>query len=528
MAEAQLPATGAAASTAAAAGQVALPRTAADVTAPATGVVMHPAYAKAVGRLAYVWGWPMVNMLNRSAAITQAPKPGRLNGVLPVAPRGQVGMLADYIDPGQTFVTCPNQDVVYGLGFFSLDEEPVVAQVPDFGDRFWVYALYDARTDQFAELGKPYKTKPGFYLLVGPNWKGDKPAGIEAVIRSSTALANAIPRVFMDDTPEDRKAIQSAINQIVFYPLKDFDGKMKTQDWAQAPAIPGPKSEGGGETKWVVPEKFFDQLGTVLDTVAPLPGEEALYGQFRVLLDAAAKDPAIKKALVEAAVETEREVIEPFFAWKRNGRPAGNGWNRSTNNARFGHDYYNRTGTAKSNMFDNKPTETQYFYTDDDSAGARLDGTHSYEVTLRARPGAAGQRLLVDDPLQQRALLPPERPEALLARHQEQAPPEGRRRLADAVRRGAVAGCRQGVELAARADRPLLALHPRLLGPAGHSRRLVAAADHSASQVRARRRVETSQRATIASAQLVTADGAGAPLHRSVGRAATVGAQAWR
>ena len=88
----------------------------AEVTAPATGVVMHPEYAKAIGRMAYVWGWPMVNQINRRAAITQAPEPGRLNGVLPVAPRGQIGMLSDYIDPGQTFVTCPNQDVVYGLG----------------------------------------------------------------------------------------------------------------------------------------------------------------------------------------------------------------------------------------------------------------------------------------------------------------------------------------------------------------------------------------------------------------------------
>ena len=145
-----------------------------------------------------------------------------------------------------------------------------------------------------------------------------------------------------------------------------------------------------------MPEKFFDQLGTVLDTVPPLPGEEALYGQFRVLLDAAAKDPAIKKALVEAAVETEREVIEPFFEWKRNGRPAGNGWNRSTNNARFGYDYYNRTGTAKSNMFDNKPTETQYFYTDDDSAGARLDGNQQLRGDAsrpaRSRRSAASGR----------------------------------------------------------------------------------------------------------------------------------------
>lgn len=364
--------------------EVPFPADAEAVTRAATGVVMHPEYAKAVGRMAYIWGWPMVNQINRRAAITQAPIPGRLNGVLPVAPRGQVAMLADYIDPGQNFVTCPNQDVVYGLGFFALDEEPVVIQVPDFGDRFWVYALYDGRTDQFAKVGKPYGSKPGFYLLAGANWKGDVPAGIETVIRCSTSLANAIPRVFMDDTAEDRTAIQSVINQIVAYPLGDFDGQFRTTDWKAAPAIPGPKSEDGGETKWVVPEKFFDQLGAVLDSVPPLPGEEALYGQFRVLLDARVKDTAIRAALDEAAIETERDVIGLFFKWKHNGRPAGNGWNRSTNNARFGVDYFNRTGTAKSNMFDNKPDETQYFYTDDDSSGAPLDGGKSYHVTFAA------------------------------------------------------------------------------------------------------------------------------------------------
>lgn len=89
---------------------------------------MYSESAKTIGRMVYVWGWPMVNQMNRRAAIIQAPAPGRLNGVLPVAPRGQIGMLDDYIDPGQNFVTCPNQDVVYGLGFFSLDEEPVIIQ----------------------------------------------------------------------------------------------------------------------------------------------------------------------------------------------------------------------------------------------------------------------------------------------------------------------------------------------------------------------------------------------------------------
>lgn len=356
------------------------------LTQPANGVVMHPEYVKTIARMAYLWGWPMVNMLNRNDTITKAPHPGLMGGVLPVAPRGQVGMLHDYITPDETFVTCPNQDVVYGLGFFSLDDEPVIVQVPDFGDRFWVYAIYDQRTDQVGELGKPYGSKPGFYLLVGPNWKGDKPEGVEAIIRSPTALTNAIPRIFMDDTAEDRAEIQEKINQIVFYPLKDFDGKMKTIDWKNTPNIPNPNAgkASGGETKWVIPEKFFDQFPKVLEMVPPLPGEEALYAQFRQLMDAADKDPAIKKLLVQTAVESEKDIIKPFFEWKHNGRPAGNGWNRSTNNAQFGIDYFNRTGTSKSNMFDNRPKETQYFYTDFDQSGAPLNGGHSYEMTFAA------------------------------------------------------------------------------------------------------------------------------------------------
>jgi hypothetical protein len=360
-------------------------RLASSETLPPAGLPMHREYAQVIARMAYVWGWPMVNMLNRNARITQAPYPGRLNGVLPAAPRGQVAMLFDYIDPAETFVTCPNQDVVYGLGFFSLDEEPVVAQVPDFGSRFWVYALYDARTNQFGHIGKPYGTRPGFYLLVGPNWKGRKPAGITAVVRCPTALANAIPRVFQNDTPEDKAAIQPVINRVVFYPLSEFNGRMKTVEWNKAPVITpsGATASAGaeaGETKWVIPEKFFDQFGEVLNTVPPLPGEEALYAQFRSMMDVASRDSSVKEALVSTAVDTERDVIGPFFQWQRNGLPAGNGWNRSTNNAQTGFDYFDRTGTARSNMFDNRPNETQYFYTDNDASGQQLSGANTYEV----------------------------------------------------------------------------------------------------------------------------------------------------
>jgi len=115
-----------------------------------------------------------------------------------------------------------------------------------------------------------------------------------------------------------------------------------------------------------------------------LPGEEALYANVRNLLKAAEADPAIKRTLVDIAVETDRDAIGTFFEWKNNGRPAGNGWNRSVNNAAWGIDYFNRTGTGRSNMFDNTPHETQYFYTESDSEGAPLDGTNNYEITFPA------------------------------------------------------------------------------------------------------------------------------------------------
>ena len=121
--------------------------------------------------------------------------------------------------------------------------------------------------------------------MVGPNWKGETPAGITAVVRSSTRLAFvAIPRVFMDDTAEDRKAIQPLVSQVVFYPLSEFDGKMKIKDWSKLPDFPAPKSSGKGEPKWVNPETFFDELPAVMKSVPPLPGEEALYNWIGGLL----------------------------------------------------------------------------------------------------------------------------------------------------------------------------------------------------------------------------------------------------
>ena len=134
-----------------------------------------------------------------------------LSGPAPIAPLNHVGMLTDYIEPEERLVACPNQDVVYGAGSLALDVSPVVIQVPDFGDRFWVYQIVEPAHRQLCAARQDVRHDAGLLLLAGPNWRGDVPKGITKVFRSSTNTGFAAPRMFQDDTPEDKKAIQNVL-----------------------------------------------------------------------------------------------------------------------------------------------------------------------------------------------------------------------------------------------------------------------------------------------------------------------------
>lgn len=212
-------------------------------------------------------------------------------------------------------------------GIHCAHKEPTVVQVPDFGDRFYVYALYDQRTDEIGHIGKQYGTEPGFYLIVGLNWNGSVPQGITAVIRSSTDLVFVVPRVFKDDTPEDTQAVQPLLSQVMMYPLSKFDGKFKTTDWSKIPNFPVPatKAPTKSESKWVNPATYYEELPVVMKEVPPLPGEEALYGWIKSVWEAAAKDPKTKQALVESFVAANAELLDPLFNSQYNGRGVGNG-----------------------------------------------------------------------------------------------------------------------------------------------------------------------------------------------------------
>lgn len=129
------------------------------------------------------------------------------------------------------------------------------------------------------------------------------PKGITKVFRCSSNTGLVAPRIFQDDTPEDKRAVQAPVTGVMMHPLAEFDGKMKTTDWTKLPVLPA-APEGEEETKWVIPDKFADQLSMVLADAPPLPGEEASYAQVRAVLEALESDAKLKAAFTAGARES--------------------------------------------------------------------------------------------------------------------------------------------------------------------------------------------------------------------------------
>jgi hypothetical protein len=94
-------------------------------------------------RMAYVWGWPMVNQINRRASLEKAPEPGRLGGALPVARIGYISLLTDYIAPDQRLVRLPEPGHPVRVASWLSTSSLSLCRVPDFGTRFFTYQLVD-------------------------------------------------------------------------------------------------------------------------------------------------------------------------------------------------------------------------------------------------------------------------------------------------------------------------------------------------------------------------------------------------
>src|SRR5262249_10935998 len=142
------------------------------------------------------------------------------------APWNQLTNIPRVYTPADTAVQTPNSDTPYSMIGMDLRAEPIVLTLPKIEkDRYFSIQLLDAYTFNFDYAGsRPTGNDGGSFLVAGPAWKGETPAGVKKVFRSETDLVIGVYRtqLFNPDDLDNVKKIQAGYKAV---PLSTFLGQ---------------------------------------------------------------------------------------------------------------------------------------------------------------------------------------------------------------------------------------------------------------------------------------------------------------
>jgi hypothetical protein len=96
--------------------------------------------------------------------------------------------------------------------------------------QYWTIQIVDAFTNVIHQLGSRAATPGGKFLLVGPDWDGEKPDGFVDILRVPTNLTWLVPRSFLAPTPESRVQSLDVLGQIGAYPLSENESELRRFD----------------------------------------------------------------------------------------------------------------------------------------------------------------------------------------------------------------------------------------------------------------------------------------------------------
>lgn len=103
-------------------------------------------------------------------------------------------------DASQRSIVRPNADTIYSIAFFDLSQGPVELHIPHVTDRYFVAAMYDAYTNNFANPGTFSNSPDGIYTLAGPEFVSCVNQSSERTIISPTNDVWMIARFYVFNT----------------------------------------------------------------------------------------------------------------------------------------------------------------------------------------------------------------------------------------------------------------------------------------------------------------------------------------
>lgn len=338
-----------------------------------------PDAARAIAKEAYVYGVPIVSIYATLYAFS-VDKGGREYK----GPFNTVLNVARVFTPDDTAFVTPNSDTPYTFMGPDLRAEPMVITVPPIEEgRYFVFQLMDLYTFNFDYIGtRATGNGGGDFLLAGPDWTGEAPAGITKVIRCETQMVNVVGRTQLFDPADldNVKAIQAGYQ---LRPLSAYAGQ---------PALPP-----APELTWVRPVApadqrtsldFFNVLSFVLQLAPTHPSEIDLRARFAKIgvvpgraFDPGAYPPEIQDALKAGMADGQQEIDA------RRASLGGKSDQLFGTREFLNNDYVTRAVGTQVGIGANSREEALYPIYETDSEDQPLDGSVA-NYSLRFAPGA--------------------------------------------------------------------------------------------------------------------------------------------
>ena len=338
-----------------------------------------PTEVRAIAEEGFIYGLPLV--MNYAIMNEYAVDP---NSSQFKAPFNQIKNLARVFTYKDTAVVTANSDTPYSFLWLDLRAEPIVISVPAVsGDRYYSVMLADGHTYNYGYIGsRATGNKAGNYMIVGPDWTGEKPAGIDKVFQSLTPFSLAAFRTQLID-PADMPNVEKIQAQYKAEPLSAFLGQPAPVSAADPGFLPA-TTAGIKANFWTylgaaleyVPEADEDKdIRTKLASIGIAPGKK---------FDIQSLSPELQQAMVEAMKAGDKKV-DTYLA---SGMTDANGWQLGSlpgDRDHYNGDWVMRAATAKAGIYGNNAAEAVYPLGRLDVNGNTIDTSkHNYTLTFAA------------------------------------------------------------------------------------------------------------------------------------------------
>jgi len=357
-----------------------------------TSLASDPRFAlgQSVGFAAFVWGYPLVEMVRTCRLQVIADAASSVSWRAPVDRLQHVDRVADASDRD---VVTPANDLLYTTGWINLANGPRLLHVPAAArhpGRYFVLALYDAWTENFANPGLRESPASGeTIVLTGPRTPAHHPLpeGLR-VVRAPTDLVWLIGRVLAGpgDDVRTARALQSEIR--LECPPGTDTGRVPTavERWHGAAEDPMAALQARPDEADAIAGAFFGNLCRCLADHPPGAADAGLAHWFMrgglvpgAAFDIAQAAPAWRAGLVRGLVDAAAWMAGASRS--RRARP----WSAHFGLGRYGSEHLTRALTAYKGLGALVAEEAVYAMGDFDADGQALDGRHRY--VLRFEPG---------------------------------------------------------------------------------------------------------------------------------------------